>query len=138
MKINLCFPTCVVLLLNLIPVSNLLADLLVIRADNGQTSPVVLRLNDRTGALIDEFGHESEAYEGLALSGDGHVYVTSNILGYGDVYRFDRNGQFLGALTNGTLRTPGKLAFGPDGNCYVIGSNWPESTEKIGILRYNS
>jgi sugar lactone lactonase YvrE len=137
MKINLSFPTCLILL-NLLSSSTAVADLLVIRADNGQTSPVVLRLNDRTGAFIDEFGHESEAYEGLALSGDGQIYVTSNTLGYGDVYRFDRSGQFLGQLTNGTLRTPGNLTFGPDGNCYVIGSNWPESPEKMEIIRYNS
>src|SRR5438876_1893499 len=64
------------------------ADLLVIPADNGASSATVFRFDDRTGALIDEFGHESEGYEGIVQGPDEKIYVTSNILGYGDVYRF--------------------------------------------------
>ena len=112
-------------------------DLLVIPADNGNSSPAVLRFDERTGAFINQFGHETEGYEGIALSRDGKIYVTSNILGYGDVHHFNRDGQYQGGFTNGNLRTPGRLAFGPDGNCYVLGSSWPNTPERWQILRYN-
>src|SRR5438034_8377270 len=114
------------------------ADLLAIPADNGSSSAVVLRFDDRTGVFIEEFGHESEAYEGITMGPDEKMYVTSNILGYGDVYRFNRNGTYVGQFTTGDLRIPGRLTFGPDGNCYVIGGTWPESPPRWQILRYNA
>jgi DNA-binding beta-propeller fold protein YncE len=113
------------------------ADLLVIRAANGQSSPVLLRFDAGTGALINKFGELSEGYPGMTLGPDEKIYVTSNVLGEGAVYRFSRDGRFLGQFGNATLRTPGRLAFGPDGNCYVIGSNWPQSPAVWQILRYN-
>jgi DNA-binding beta-propeller fold protein YncE len=113
------------------------ADLFVIRAANGQTSPVLLRFDAGTGALIDKFGELSEGYPGMAVGPDEKIYVTSNVLGEGAVYRFSRDGRFLGQFGKATLRTPGRLAFGPDGNCYVIGSNWPQSPAVWQILRYN-
>ena len=121
----------------MLSVSALRADLLVIPADNGLSTPVVLRFDDRTGAFIDYFGHESEGYEAITQGPDEKIYVTSNTLGYGDIYRFNRNGTYLSNLTGPALRTPGALAFGPDGNCYVIGSTWPESPARWEIWRYN-
>ena len=57
------------------------ADLLVIPADNGYTAGVVLRFDERTGAFITSFGHNSEAFEGIQIGPDGKVYVASNTLG---------------------------------------------------------
>src|SRR5882762_5151567 len=77
--------------------SSVRADLLVIPADNGSTSPVVFRFHDQTGALLSEFGHESEGYEGMTLGPDEKIYVTSNTLGYGDIDHFNRQGQYVGS-----------------------------------------
>src|SRR5438132_4220042 len=126
-----------VILFGVISAVPMRGDLLAIPADNGNSSPAVLRFDERTGAFINQFGHETEGYEGIALSRDGKIYVTSNILGYGDVHHFNRDGQYQGGFTNGNLRTPGRLAFGPDGNCYVLGSSWPNTPERWQILRYN-
>jgi outer membrane protein assembly factor BamB len=103
----------------------------------GKFSRQILRFDDRTGALVSEFSHETEGFEGLSLGPDGKIYVTSNTLGYGDVYQFNRNGIYLGTFANTNLRTPGELTFGPDGNLYVIGSTWPDSPGLWQILRYN-
>jgi DNA-binding beta-propeller fold protein YncE len=112
------------------------ADLLVVPQDSGAPAVAVFRFNDVTGAFIDSFGHDTEGFTGLTVGPDGKIYVTSNTLGYGDVYRFNHNGQYLGGMTNGSLGQPGKLTFGPDGNCYVIGSS-NASQSATRILRYN-
>jgi outer membrane protein assembly factor BamB len=103
----------------------------------GKVSRQIIRFNDNTGALISEFSYETEGLEGLTLGADGNLYVTSNTLGYGDVYRFNRNGFYLGTFAGTHLRTPGGLTFGADGNLYVIGSTWPDSPALWQILRYN-
>ena len=113
------------------------AELLVIPSDNGYTTPSVLRFDERTGTFIDQFGQESEGYEGMAQGPDNKIYVTGNTLGSGDVYRFNRNGQYLGPFTGAGLQTPGGLTFGPDTNCYVLCSNWPQSPSVQQVWRYN-
>ncbi|PYJ94924.1 MAG: hypothetical protein DME23_24645 [Verrucomicrobia bacterium] len=106
---------------------------------------IILRFDDRTGALINQFGYDTESFAGMTVGPDERIYVTSNIIGWGDVYRFTRNGKFLGGFdthtpTGGTatyLIQPGNLTFGPDGNCYVIGSGSLFGPDRGLILRYD-
>jgi DNA-binding beta-propeller fold protein YncE len=112
------------------------ADLLVVPEDSSAPTVAVFRFNDTTGAFIDSFGYQTEGYAGITIGPDGRIYVTSNTLGDGDVVCFNHAGQYLGGVTNGNLGQPGKLAFGPDGNCYVIGSS-NAFQSATAILRYN-
>src|SRR5882757_6349877 len=91
------------------------ADLLVL-AHN----PAVWRFDDHTGALIGHFGGGgAETFDGMGLGPDGRVYVTGNVLGYANIYYYDRLGQFLGKFGNN--QESGNFAFAPNGTGYVIG-----------------
>ena len=83
---------------------------------------IILRFDDRTGALINQFGYLTEGFMGMTVGPDERIYVTSNIMGWGDVYRFSRAGAFLGKFAFDRLALPGNLTFGPDGNLYAIGT----------------
>ena len=113
------------------------ADLWVIPSDNGSTTPGIFRFEDRTGAFLDQFGPDSEGYEGMAKGPDDKIYLAGNTLGYGDVSRFNLNGQYLGHFTGASLRTPGALTFEADGDCYVLCSNWPQTPSLQQIWRYH-
>ena len=121
------------------------ADLLVLAAN-----PTVWLFDDHTGTLMNRFEGIGgiggpETLEGISIGPDGNVYVTGNTLGWGDVYRFTRNGQFIGRfatdLPGGGRMThlvlPGNLTFGPDGNCYVLGGSSLPGAVDDRILRYN-
>src|SRR5581483_9533907 len=112
------------------------ADLLVVPEDNGAPTVAIFRFDDATGTFIDTFGYRTEGYAGVTVGPDGKIYATANTLGYGDVFCFNHAGQYLGGVTNGNLGQPGKLVFGPDGNCYVIGSS-NAFQSATAILRYN-
>ena len=49
---------------------------------------IILRFDDHTGALINQFGYVTEGFEGMTVGPDERIYVTSNMMGWGDVYRF--------------------------------------------------
>ena len=121
------------------------ADLLVLAAN-----PTVWLFDDHTGTLMNGFEGIGgiggpETLEGMSIRPDGNVYVTGNTLGWGDVYRFTRNGQYMGrfatVLPDGAKATylyqPGNLTFGPDGNCYVLGGSSLPGAVGDRILRYN-
>src|SRR5439155_25926171 len=109
------------------------ADLLVLAAN-----PKVWLFDDHTGTLMNRFEGIGgiggpETLEGISIGPDGNVYVTGNTLGWGDVYRFTRNGQFMGRfatdLPGGGRMTHlvalGYLTFGTDGNFYFLGGSSP-------------
>jgi outer membrane protein assembly factor BamB len=81
---------------------------------------------------------DTEGFYGVTLGPEGVIYATGNTLGYGTIYRFERNGQLLGPLQAEHLRTPGNLKIGPDGLLYVIGTTWPETPARGQVLRYNA
>jgi len=133
---NVFLPVAVLNLFNFLHPTVARADLLVVPEDNGAPTVAVFRFDETTGAFVDSFGHETEGYAGIAVGPDGKIYVTSNTLGDGDVFCFNHAGQYLGGVTNGNLGQPGKVTFGPDANCYVIGSS-NATQSATSILRYN-
>jgi DNA-binding beta-propeller fold protein YncE len=98
----------------------------------GQDSPGrVVRFNGWTGAFMDEFvsiaGNGGLAHpQGLVFGPDGRndgkldLYV-SGAIDSENVFRYDgTTGAFLGKyLADGSVKHPGGLTFGPDGNLYV-------------------
>jgi len=117
-------------------VQSAVADLLVLRS-GGTARSALLRFRDRTPQFLGAMTADTEGFYGATLGPDGAIYAAANTLGYGDVYRFNRNGELLGRFAGQNLRTPGNLTFGPDGNLYVISSTWPESPQQAQVLRYN-
>jgi DNA-binding beta-propeller fold protein YncE len=113
----------------------LLADLVVLRSAVSRNA--ALRFRDANAQLATTMHADTEAFYGCTVGPDRCIYVTGNTLGYGGVYRFDPAGDLLGTFAGANLRTPGDLAFGPDGNLYVIGSTWPEHPSRGQVLRYD-
>src|SRR6185503_10428210 len=102
----------------------------------GGSHTAVLRYQDGNGTFMQEFSADTEAFEGITVGPDKRIYVTSNVLGYGSVLRFDRHtGAFIDTFINARLPIPGDLKFGPDGNLYVTSISFPAS--EASVLRFN-
>lgn len=104
----------------------------------GGTAPnsKVTRYNASTGEYIDDFvpvgsGGLSGA-TGIAFGPDKNLYVTSRATS--QVLRYDGvNGQFLGVFATGTGYGFQEVAFGSDGNLYVLNNK----DTKLEVLRYD-
>jgi outer membrane protein assembly factor BamB len=130
------------LVTSLFGVTQLRADLFVLQPGNGSGAIAVFRFDEKSGAFLNQFSAETEGFAGITKGPDNRIYVTSNILGLGDVYRFTADGQFMGKFVHGgNLTIPGPLVFGPDGNLYVGSIVFPGSPNQPAgagqILRYN-
>src|SRR3954468_18357915 len=127
---------------SLFVVAQMRADLFVLQPGDGSGGTAVFRFEEKGGAFLNRFSAQTEGFPGITTGPDNMVYVTSNILGLGNVYRFTADGQFLGQFVNGgNLTIPGPLVFGPDGNLYVASIVFPGSSNQPAgagqVLRYN-
>ncbi len=114
------------------------ADLLVLRpGGSGFAHTAVLRFDEANGSFINEFSADSEGFAGLTIGPDKRVYVTGNILGFGDIFRFTSSGTVLGKFGGANLTVPGGLKFGPDGNLYATSIVFPSDTQQGQVLRYH-
>src|SRR5438128_501070 len=84
------------------------ADLIVVRPGGAGPSALV-RLEDFTGAYLGQSVAETEGYYGLCVGPDQNLYVTSSVLGGGEVHRFDRAGRSLGSFARDRLTSAGGL-----------------------------
>ena len=89
----------------------------------------IVRFDGQTGQFLDVFatGGELEEPKGLLFGPDGLLYVGNGSINHpygGSVVRFDpATGQSLGEFVlegSGNLQKAGGLAFGPDGDLYVV------------------
>jgi outer membrane protein assembly factor BamB len=117
------------------------ADLFVLQPGDGFGNSAVFRFDGSSGTFLNQFSAETEGFAGITAGPDNIIYVTSNTLGSGEVYRFAADGQFLGKFVHGgNLTIPGPLSFGPDSNLYVGSIVFPASSKDPAggqVLRYN-
>jgi DNA-binding beta-propeller fold protein YncE len=99
-------------------------------------NPRVLRFDEDTGAFIGTFVTENQSPLeivgfGMTFGPDHHLYIVGN----GGVLRYNgQTGAFMDVFVghgSGGLQSPTDLAFGPDGNLYII------RQDTDAVLRYN-
>ena len=100
---------------------------------------------DPSGTFIMSFGARTAGFQGfLSPTGiaarDGRVYAADGLLK--QIFMFDRNGLFLGALIHEGLSSPESLRFLPDGKILAVDSNRillidPDTAivRELGLLR---
>jgi outer membrane protein assembly factor BamB len=96
----------------------------------------VLRFDGTTGEFLGNFTSGGNLYfmgeSGLGFGRDGNLYVSD--WGSDSVLRYDGvTGAFIDTFATGAS---GDLAFGPDGDLYVIG-NFDATTFSDGVLRFS-
>ena len=108
---------------------------------SGSGPQPIWRLSDTNGAVINTFAQLTlyhQEWIAMTAGRDGNIYVSlaSDING-NQIQCFDAAGNSKGAFvigpyTNGKLYNPGSLAYGPDGNIYIVDTYWSS------ILRYSA
>lgn len=98
------------------------AELLVLQPGGSGTGEpaAVWRFDQQSGAAIASFGYENEGFYAMSATADGNVFVTSNILGSYDLYRFSRTGVYLGSAASGLFADFRGVERGADGSLYCV------------------
>jgi hypothetical protein len=106
-----------------LPVPAARAELVVLNGGSGgghNGQPAVFRFDDATGARVGVFGYESEAFYSMTLTSGDEICVNSNILGDHQIYRFNPNGTFVGAVGSAPAGHFSGMLRGRDGNLYSL------------------
>lgn len=112
------------------------ADLLVLGI--GPDRRTILRFETATGEHRNSITANTEAFTSLCPGPDGEVFVTSSVLGYGEVLRFQPDGTLSGKFGKDQLRRPTGIALGPEGRVYVIGSTEVSGQVRPQVLMFDA
>lgn len=100
------------------------AELLVLQPGGGGTpnagNAQVWRFDASTAAALGSFGYDNEGFYAMSVSPENEVFVTSNILGGYDLYRFNRVGVYRGVTAAQTFGDFTGVTRGADGNLFSI------------------
>ena len=92
---------------------------LYVSTQGSQNTGSVLRVDMKTGQLVDTFIASIDVPLEMAFGPDGNLYVVKTGSNVFEIRRFDgATGDFIDVFASG-LSLPQDLAFGPDGNLYV-------------------
>jgi probable HAF family extracellular repeat protein len=104
---------------------------------------MVLRYNESTGAIVDEFDPKNLANLrnpfGGVFGSDGNLYVGSGVFtGNPQVVQYNgTTGAFRSVFARQNLTSPRGVLFGPDGNLYVADGNDAASGDPASIERFD-
>lgn len=79
-----------------------------------------------------------ESIDGVGIGPGSSVYASTNILGMGAIAGMQGARFSVPHSQSGGLTIPLDIAFGPDGNMYVVSMEFPQTTESPGrVMRYS-
>jgi hypothetical protein len=104
---------------------------------SGALMPQLFHFDAAGGRLpIDVPGVES--IDGVGIGPDRGVYASTNVLGQGAIQGLQGAAFSVPHAQSGGLTAPLDIAFGPDGNMYVVSIQFPQTTASPGrVVRYS-
>jgi hypothetical protein len=93
---------------------------------------------DPSGGRVPIGASDVESIDGVGIGPGSSVYASTNVLGFGAIEGMQNARFSVPQSQSGGLTIPLDIAFGPDGNLYVVSIEFPPTTNSPGrVMRYD-